>query len=332
MKYNLLGKTGLKVSELCLGTMTFGGREVIGNLGQDEADGLVARALDAGINFFDTADAYSRTKAEGMLGKALGNRRGDVVIATKVRIETGPGPNDLGLSRGHILSAVDASLRRLGSDYIDLYQVHLPDKLTPLEESLRALDDVVRWGKVRYIGVSNFPAWMLMKALGISDRNGWARFVCLQAHYTLIERSLERELIPAIQDQGLGLMIWSPLAGGFLSGKVTREATPEGSRRASFDFPPVHDRQRAFDILDVMREVATEQGLSVARIALAWELHQPPVTSAIIGAKRADQLEDNLKATEVRLTDDQLARLDKVSALSPEYPGWMLEHPWDDRV
>jgi len=332
MKYNLLGKTGLKVSELCLGTMTFGGREVIGNLGQDEANDLVARALDAGINFFDTADAYSRTKAEGMLGQALGARRSDVVIATKVRIETGPGPNDLGLSRGHILSAVDASLKRLGTDYIDLYQVHLPDKLTPLEETLRALDDVVRWGKVRYIGVSNFPAWMLMKALGISDRNGWARFVSLQAHYTLIERSLERELIPAIQDQGLGLMIWSPLAGGFLSGKVTREAAPEGSRRASFDFPPIHDRNRAFDIVDVMREIASEQNVSVARIGLAWLLHQPVVTSAIIGAKRADQLDDNLKATEVRLTDEQLARLDKVSALSAEYPGWMLEHPWDDRV
>jgi aryl-alcohol dehydrogenase-like predicted oxidoreductase len=333
MKYNVLGKTGLKVSELCLGTMTFGGREVIGNLGQDEANELVARALDAGINFFDTADAYSRTQAEVMLGKALGSRRSEVVIATKVRIETGPGPNDLGLSRGHILSAVDASLRRLGTDYIDLYQVHLPDKLTPLEETLRALDDVVRWGKVRYIGVSNFPAWMLMKALGISDKNGWARFVSLQAHYTLIERSLEREIIPALVDQGLGLMIWSPLAGGFLSGKVTREGdAPDGSRRASFDFPPIVNRDRAFDVVDVMREVASEQGISVARIGLAWLLHQPAVSSVIIGAKRPDQLDDNLKAVDVRLTDDQRKRLDGVSALSSEYPGWMLEYPWDDRI
>jgi aryl-alcohol dehydrogenase-like predicted oxidoreductase len=231
------------------------------------------------------------------------------------------------------LSAVDASLRRLGTDYIDLYQIHLPDKLTPIDETLRALDDVVRWGKVRYIGCSNLAAWQMMKALAVSDAHDWARFVSLQAHYTLIERSIEREIVPALRDQGLGLMVWSPLAGGFLSGKVTREGdAPEGSRRASFDFPPIGNRERAFDILDVMRQVAGEQNVSVARIGLAWLLHQEAVTSVIVGAKKPEQLDDNLKAIDVALTTDQLSRLDKVSALPAEYPGWMLQWAWDDRV
>lgn len=332
MRYRILGRTGLKVSELCFGTMTFGGGETIGVLDQRESDKLVARTLDAGINFFDTADAYSGTEAERMLGQALGTRRKEVIIATKVRLETGSGPNDVGLSRGHILDAVDASLRRLGTDYIDLYQIHISDALTPLEETLRALDDLVRWGKVRYIGCCNFAAWQLMKSLAISDMHDWARFVALQAHYTLIERGLERELVPLVKDQGLGLMIWSPLSGGFLSGKFTREnESPEDSRRSELDFPPIN-RERAFDVLDVMREIAAQHNVSVARIALAWLLYQDVVTSVIIGAKRLDQLEDNLLAPEVRLSEKDLKQLDEVSALPLEYPGWMLNRPWDDRI
>jgi aryl-alcohol dehydrogenase-like predicted oxidoreductase len=332
VKYNLLGRTGLKVSELCLGTMTFGGHEVIGALSEDEAAALVNRALDAGINLFDTADAYSHGVAEEMLGKALGKRRKEVVIATKARMDTGPGPNQVGLSRAHILEAVDASLRRLGTDYIDLYQTHLNDALTSPEETLRALDDLVRWGKVRYIGCSNINAWQVMKALSVSERHDWERFASFQGNYTVIERGMERELIPLLQDQGLGLLVWSPLAGGFLSGKFSREGHgPEGARRSSFDFPPI-DRQRAYNVLDVMQEIADRQYVSVSRVALAWLLHQPAVTSVILGARRIDQLDDNLLAAEVRLEDEDLRRLDAASALPLEYPGWMLAYPWDERV
>jgi aryl-alcohol dehydrogenase-like predicted oxidoreductase len=332
MRYRLLGRTGLKVSELCLGTMTFGGGQTIGGLGQTDADRLVARALDAGVNFFDTADVYSGGEAERMLGRALGARRKDIFVATKVRLRTEEGPNDIGLSRGHILDAVDASLRRLGTDYIDLYQIHIVDALTPLEETLRAFEDLVRWGKVRYIGCCNLPAWQIMKALAISDARGWVRFTSLQAHYTTVERGLERELAPLLSDQGLGLLVWSPLSGGLLSGKFTRESQgPEGSRRASFDFPPVN-RERAFDVVDVMREIASDHDVSVARIALAWLLHQDVVTSVIIGAKRLNQLEDNLLAPAVQLSDEDLKRLDRISALPSEYPGWMLTWSWDDRM
>jgi aryl-alcohol dehydrogenase-like predicted oxidoreductase len=333
MRYRLLGSTGIKVSELCLGTMTFGGGQTIGGIGQDTVNDLVAKALEAGVNFFDTANNYSGGDAERMLGRALGSRRKDVLIATKVRLKTGKkGINDVGLSRAHILDAVEASLERLGTDYIDLYQVHITDALTPLEETLRALEDLVRWGKVRYVGCCNYPAWQIVKALAISKAHDWSRFVSLQAHYSIASRDLERELMPMVKDQKLGLFIWSPLAGGLLSGKFSRDGEgPKGSRRASFDFPPI-DKERAFRVLEVMREIASKHDVSVTRIALGWLLHQDAVTSVIVGAKQLDQLEDNLRAAEVTLCEQELMRLDEVSALPKEYPGWMLDWPWDDRV
>jgi aryl-alcohol dehydrogenase-like predicted oxidoreductase len=332
MRYNLLGRTGLKVSELCLGTMTFGGWEVIGALTQDEASNLVNVALDAGINFFDTADAYSHGEAEKMLGRALGTRRREVVVASKVRLETGPGPNQVGLSRFHIIEAVEGSLRRLNTDYIDLYQTHLNDSVTPLEETLRALDDLVTAGKVRYIGCSNIHAWQVMKGLGISEKNGWVKYCAFQGNYTLVERGMERELIPMLKDQQLGLMVWSPLSGGFLSGKFKRgQEPPEDARRSQFDFPPVH-REVAYRAIDALEEIAKRENCSVARVALAWLLHQEVVTSVILGAKRPDQLRDNLQATEVRLSSEDLIRLNDSTTPTLEYPGWMMAHPWDDRM
>lgn len=329
MKYRLLGRTGLLVSELCLGTMTFGGEgfwEVIGKQGQDLANDLVARSLDAGINFIDTANVYSMGQSETILGKALeGKPRDRVVIATKVRGRMNEDVNGVGLSRYHIMNSVHDSLKRLNTDYIDLYQIHGFDSVTPLDETLRALDDLVHQGKVRYIGASNLAAWQLMKALGISDKHGLARFESLQAYYTIAGRDLEREIVPLVKDQQVGVMVWSPLAGGLLSGKFNRDGTgPDGSRRISFDFPPVN-KDRAFDVVDVMREVAAEVEASVAQVALAWLLHQSAVTTVIIGAKTTEQLEDNLKASTLQLNPDQLKRLDDVSKLPSEYPQWMLE-------
>lgn len=327
MKYKQLGRTGLLVSELCFGTMTFGGKgfwRAIGQLSQDAANDLVARVLDAGINFIDTADVYSEGEAEIILGKALGKRRKDVVLATKVFGRMGPGPNEVGLSRGHIMQAAEDSLTRLGTDYIDLYQIHGFDPLTPLEETLRALDDLVHSGKVRYIGCSNLAAWQLMKALWISDTHNLHRFESLQAYYTIAGRDLERDIVPVLKDQNLGLMVWSPLAGGLLSGKYDRDGSgPGGARRVDFDFPPV-DKDRAFDVVDVMREIASEKNVSVAQIALSWLLHQSVVTSVIIGAKTPEQLTDNLAAPDVEMSDDDLERLAKVSELPAEYPGWMF--------
>ena len=335
MKQRLLGATGLYVSELCLGTMTFGGKgfwEVIGRQPQAEVDDLVARSLDAGITFVDTADVYSFGESETMLGRALGARRHQVVLATKVRGRMSPGANDVGLSRGHIMASVDASLKRLGTDYIDLYQIHGWDPVTPLEETLRALDDVVRAGKVRYLGCSNLAAWQLMKALGLSDRHGWSRFVSTQSYYTLAGRDLEREVVPLLRDQGVGLLVWSPLAGGLLSGKfAAADAGVDGARRTTFDFPPV-DKPRAFRVVDAMRPIAAAHGVGVAAIALAWLLHQDVVTSVIIGAKNAAQLAENLKAPEVVLTADDLRVLGEVSALPPEYPGWMIARQSADRT
>jgi aryl-alcohol dehydrogenase-like predicted oxidoreductase len=335
MNYRMLGRTGLYVSELCFGAMTFGGEsfwKVIGEQGQTEADTLVARSLEAGINFFDTADVYSNGVSEELLGKALGARRKDVVLATKVRGRTGPGVNDVGLSRGHIMDSVHHSLRRLGTDYIDLYQIHGFDSVTPLDETLRALDDLVHQGKVRYLGASNLAAWQLMKALGLSGRHELARFESLQAYYSIAGRDLERELVPLMKDQQLGLMVWSPLAGGFLTGKYRRNAQgPEGARRTAFDFPPV-DKERAYNVIDAMDGVAQAHGVSVARVALAWLLHQPHVTTLIIGAKTQEQLEDNLAAPSLKLTAEQLAALAAVSALPPEYPGWMLARQGEDRT
>jgi len=335
MKYRALGNTGLFVSELCFGAMTFGGRgfwTVVGKVGEEDADRLVFRALDEGVNFFDTADVYSEGESERLLGRALGTQRKHIVLATKVRGRAGLGPNDVGLSRGHIMASIDASLKRLDTDYIDLYQIHGFDPLTPFEETLRALDDIVRAGKVRYIGCSNLAAWQLMKALGASERHNWSRFISLQAYYTIAGRDLERELVPLLLDQELGLMVWSPLAGGLLSGKFTRDGTsPEGTRRATFDFPPVN-KDRAFAIVDVMREVATEGGITVPQVALAWLLSKPYVTSVIMGAKNLEQLDDNLGATGIALDTGALKRLDEVSALAPEYPAWMIERQAADRT
>lgn len=333
----MLGSTGLKVSELCLGTMTFGGKgyfKVIGSLGQDPIDAIMKRSIDAGINFIDTANVYSEGLSETLTGQSihnLGLHRDDLVIATKVRGTMGQGPNDAGLTRKHIMQQAEASLKRLNIDYIDLYQIHSYDPLTPLEETLGALDDLVRSGKVRYIGASNMAAWQLMKALGYSAYNHLAKFVSLQAYYTIAGRDLERELIPLLHDQKVGLMVWSPLAGGLLSGKYDRnEEKKEGGRRANFDFPPVN-RDRTFNIIDVLQPMAKAKGASVAQLSLAWLLHQPAVTTVIIGANTQEQLEDNLKSTGVQFTADELKQLDEVSRISSEYPGWMLERTGADR-
>ena len=333
MQYRKFGRTGLLVSELCLGTMTFGGASgiwsQIGDLQQSEAEGLVGRAIDAGINFIDTADVYSEGQSEVITGQALKNLkipRDSVVVATKVLGETGSkGPNASGASRYHIMDGVKASLKRLQLDHIDLYQIHGFDPLTPIEETVHALDNLVQHGHVRYVGVSNWAAWQIAKALGIAERDRLARFESLQAYYTIAGRDLERELVPMLRSENVGLMVWSPLAGGLLSGKVDRHTeTEKGTRRATFDFPPVN-RERAYDCIDAMRVLAEARKVSVAQIALAWLLHQPVVTSVIIGAKRVDQLDDNIAATAITLSADELAALDKASALPPEYPGWMLE-------
>ncbi|MFS2057301.1 aldo/keto reductase [Kosakonia cowanii] len=339
MRYKKLGNTGLFVSELCLGTMTFGGQEdmwgKIGQLQQAQAEELVGRALDAGINFIDTADVYSGGRSEAITGQALKNLkvpRENVVVATKVFGETGTaGVNSRGSSRFHIIQSVKASLKRLQLDHIDLYQLHGFDPATPMEETLYALDTLVQHGHVRYIGVSNWAAWQIAKALGISERLGLARFASLQAYYTIAGRDLERELVPMMQSENVGLMVWSPLAGGLLSGKYDRDGKSEaGGRRVEFDFPPVN-KDRAFDCVDVMRTIADSKGVSVAQIALAWLLHQQAVTSVIIGAKRPEQLDDNLAATTVQLSDEELKQLDAVSALPREYPGWMLERQGEYR-
>ncbi len=341
MNYKQLGRTGLFVSEICLGAMTFGGNadagfwKAIGQLGQSEVDALVGRALAGGVNFFDTADVYSFGHSERLLGqtlKNLGVARKDVVIATKAFGEMGPGPNDRGASRGHILDSVKASLERLQTDHIDLYQIHGHDAVTPIDETLRALDDLVSQGLVRYVGVSNWSAWRIAKALGLSEAKGYARFETLQAYYSIAGRDLERELVPMLSEEKLGLMVWSPLAGGLLSGKFGPGAsTPEGSRRTNFDFPPVNT-DRAWACVAVMREVAAAHDSSVARVALAWLLAKPHIMSIIIGAKTLAQLEDNLAAAELVLSAEELARLDAVSALPSEYPGWMFERQGSARL
>ncbi len=324
-----LGRTGLFVSELCLGTMTFGGGEgmwrQIGALDQASAERLVGRAIDAGINFIDTADVYSEGLSEQITGQALRNLkilRENVVVATKAYGPTGPGMNSRGNTRLHLIDAVKASLKRLQLDHIDLYQIHGFDPATPIEETVRALDTLVQHGHVRYVGVSNWAAWQIMKALGIAERDRLARFDTLQAYYTIAGRDLEREIVPLLRSETLGLLVWSPLAGGLLSGKYGRDQQGDG-RRATFDFPPVN-RERAFACIDAMRTIATQRGVSVARIAIAWLLHQKVVTSVIIGAKRVDQLDDNIAATEIELTGEELDALDAVSALPSEYPGWMF--------
>jgi aryl-alcohol dehydrogenase-like predicted oxidoreductase len=330
MKYRLLGKTGLYVSEMCLGTMTFGNEgfwKVMGGLGQEPVNALVGQAFEQGINFFDTADVYSIGQSESLVGQALKDLRlprDQFVIATKATGSMDESPNGRGQSRYHLMHSLDASLRRLQLDHVDLYQLHGFDPLTPLEDTLSTLNDMVRSGKVRYVGLCNLAAWQVMKALAISDQRSWARFVSVQAYYTLAGRDLERELLPLIRDQQLGLMVWSPLAGGLLTGKFARDGKgPGDSRRDTFDFPPV-DKPRAFDCVDAMRPIAARHGVSVAQVALAWLLAQPVVSSVIIGAKTAAQLTDNIAATKLVLSAEDLATLEKVSQLPAEYPGWMI--------
>jgi aryl-alcohol dehydrogenase-like predicted oxidoreductase len=325
MKYRALGDTGVFVSELCLGAMTFGGTggvwQTIGGLGQAEVDSLVDRAIHAGVNFIDTANVYSAGVSETLVGRALYGKRHDVVLATKVRGRMGMGANDVGLSRLHIMREVEASLKRLDTDYIDLYQIHRTDPVASMEDTLRALDDLVRQGKVRYIGSSNLPAWQLMKALAISRAEGLERFKSTQSYYSLVGRELEWDTLPLIQDQGLGLLVWSPLAGGFLSGKFTRDMTGEG-RRKTFDFPPV-DKDKGYDIVDALAKIAKARGVSVAQVALGWVLAQRGVTSVIIGARNLTQLDDNLGAVDLVLTAEELKTLDDVSRVAPAYPLWM---------
>jgi aryl-alcohol dehydrogenase-like predicted oxidoreductase len=332
MRYHLLGQTGLYVSELCLGTMTYGGGkgiwETIGSLQQDAVNEQVKFAVEAGINFIDTANVYSMGKSEMLLGQALKTLalpREQLIIATKSTGSMDETPNGRGQSRHHIFNEVDASLKRLQLDYIDLYQLHGFDPLTPFEESLSALNDLVRSGKVRYIGLCNMAAWQIMKSLGVSQQNGFTKFVSVQAYYTIAGRDLEREVVPLLQDQKLGLMVWSPLAGGLLSGKykTADDKGPTGARRTTFDFPVV-DKQRAFQCVDAMRPLAQQHQVSVAQIALAWILSKPFVSSVIIGAKSMDQLRDNIAASRVQLTADEIKVLDEVSQLPPEYPGWMI--------
>lgn len=337
MKFNQLGTTGIFLSELCLGTMTFGGKgfwKTIGQTPQDEANALVKNSLDAGVNFIDTANVYSEGLSETMLGKALkdlGVDRQQVFVATKVLIRMGTGANQVGLSRGHIQDSVNDSLDRLGLDHIDLLYIHGVDPVTSLEETLQGLEDVVRAGKVRYLGVSNHPAWSVMKAQAIARGRGTTHFVAGQYYYSLAGRDIEREIIPMAQDQNIGIMPWSPLAGGFLSGKFTRDNPKAGdSRRDDFDFPPV-DREKTYDIIDRMQSIAGGHQVSCARVALAWLLRKPAVCSVIIGARNKEQLEDNLKATELSLSDEELEQLDEVSALPLHYPRWMMDRQAEKR-
>jgi aryl-alcohol dehydrogenase-like predicted oxidoreductase len=319
--------------------MTFGdGRglfKVLSSVDQTGADELVKMALDGGINFFDTADNYTEGASEKILGQSLKNlnvARQHVVIATKVYSRVGPGRNDVGASRGHIMDGVEASLRRLQTDHIDLYQIHGNDAVTPLEETLRALDTLVQQGKVRYIGCSNWQAWKIAKALGISEFKGLTRFDTLQAYYSIAGRDIEREIVPLLESEKVGLLVWSPLAGGLLSGKFSRtNQKPADSRRTEYDFPLV-DKERTWKILDVIAPIAKAHGCSAARLSLAWLLAKPVVTSVIIGAKRPEQLQDNLGAMELTLAQDELRHLDEVSALALEYPGWVLPFQGADRL
>ncbi len=337
MKYNLFGNTGLIVSELCYGTMTFGGEgywKPIGGLQQDDATALIKASIEGGINFIDTANVYSYGQSETLLGKAikdLGTKRHELVIATKLRGRMGEGHNNAGLSRYHIFQSIDESLTRLGMDHVDILYVHGVDPLTPVEQTMHALNDVVASGKVRYIAVCNWPAWMVMKAQGIAAVNGWHKFEGLQYFYSLAGRDIERERIPMALDQHLAVMPWSPLAGGFMSGKYTRHQDKAGGRRDSFDFPPLN-KDKAYDIIDVMEAIGKAHNVSVAEVALAWVRLQRGITSTIIGAKTVEQLHANIKSTQLVLSPDELKQLDEVSALNKEYPGWMVERQGGDRV
>jgi aryl-alcohol dehydrogenase-like predicted oxidoreductase len=337
MKYNFLGNTGLVVSELCFGTMTFGGKgiwEAIGTTQQKEVNDLMKVVVDSGINFIDTANVYSYGESEKLLGQSIrdvGFNRHELVIATKVRGRMSASQNNVGLSRYHIFQSVDESLKRLQLDHIDVLYVHGVDPKTPVEEIMRSLNDIVLTGKVRYIAVCNWPAWMVMKALGIAEKRGWNKFVGMQYFYSLAGRDIEREILPLAADQNLAVMPWSPLAGGFLGGKYSREAeTADGSRRTTFDFPPIN-KEKTYDIIDVIAEIAIQHNIGIAEVALAWIRQQKGITSTIIGAKNIEQLNANIKSTEVQLSAGDLQKINEISALPREYPGWMVERQSGDR-
>jgi aryl-alcohol dehydrogenase-like predicted oxidoreductase len=338
MQYKILGNTGVLVSELCLGAMTFGGKgmwEAIGQLKQAEVNNLIKIALENGINFIDTANAYSEGLSEQLLGQALkdlGTNRQHVFLATKVRLRMGPGANQVGLSRLHIIDSVNDSLKRLQTEHIDLLYIHGVDPITPLEETMCGLEEVVRSGKVRYIGVSNHPAWKVVKANSYAERMGWPRFVVSQNYYSIAGRDIEREIIPMALSEGISIMPWSPLAGGFLSGKYTRDKEKAGdSRRDEFDFPPIN-KEKAYDVIDVLLKIGKSHNASAAQVALAWMLKKPGVTSIIIGAKKQEQLLDNIASTRLKLSELEMTELEQVSALTPEYPGWMMNRQMAGRM
>ncbi|MDT0263870.1 aldo/keto reductase [Jatrophihabitans lederbergiae] len=337
MEYRQLGNSGLRVSTITLGTMGFGGTGWASPVGTIDVEGArkqIGLARDAGVNLIDTADVYSNGLSEEIVGQALGSDREDVLLATKVRMPMGEGPNDAGLSRHHILRGVEASLRRLGTDYIDLYQVHEWDGQTPLEETLSALDSLVQSGKVRYIGASNYAAWHLMKALGVSERNGYQRFVSQQIYYSLQARDAETELVPVSIDQGLGILVWSPIAGGLLSGKYRQGVeAPAGSRHLSdWSEPPVHDEDKLYNTIETLVEIGSDHGVSAAQVALAYTMAKPAVTSLIVGARTEEQLRDNLASAELTLTPDEIARLDAVSSEPLRYPYWHQANTSSDRL
>ncbi|MDY6805955.1 MAG: aldo/keto reductase [Cyanobacteriota bacterium] len=336
MQYTTLGKTGLVVSRLAFGAMTFGVGEMMpglnNNIDQTLADQMVGRAFDAGINLFDTADAYMRGVSETMLGKALGSRRQEAIVATKVGFRTGDALTDAGLSYRHIMASAEASLKRLGTDYIDLYQIHITDPIVPPEETLRALEDLVRRGMVRYIGFSNLPAWKAAQMVGIQERYNYTRFAAGQMYYSLVGRDLEHEVVPFVEDAGIGVLTWSPLASGFLSGKYTRETpVPEDSRRKQFQFPPV-DVEKGYEVVDALKSIAADRDASPARVAIAWILTKPFVSSVIVGANKMSHLEDNLGAADLNLSPEEVERLDEMTAPKPLYPGWMQSMGLDPKV
>jgi aryl-alcohol dehydrogenase-like predicted oxidoreductase len=337
MEYRQLGRSGLRVSTLTLGTMTFGGGGKFANVGSTDADGArrqVDMCLDAGVNLIDTADVYSDGASEEILGQALAGRRDRVLLATKARMAMGDGPNDAGLSRHHLIRACEASLRRLGTDHIDLYQVHEWDGQTPLEETLEALDDLQRAGKIRYAGCSNYAGWQLAKALGISERRGLARFVSQQVYYSLQSRDAEYELVPAGLDHGVGMLVWSPLAGGLLSGKYRRgQDGPAGARHLTdWNEPPVRDEEQTYDVIEAAVEVGAAHGVSAAQVALAWLLGRPGVSSLVVGARTDEQLADNLAAAQLELSAEERARLDALSAPPLIYPHWHQAKTAVDRL
>jgi aryl-alcohol dehydrogenase-like predicted oxidoreductase len=337
MDYRQLGRSGLRVSALTLGTMTFGGAgkfASVGTTGVDDARRQIDMCLDAGVNMIDTADVYSDGASEEILGQALAGRRDHVLLATKARMAMGDGPNDAGLSRHHLIRACEASLRRLGTDHVDLYQVHEWDGVTPMEETLGALDDLVRAGKVRYVGCSNFSGWQLSKALGVSERLGLARYVSQQIYYSLQSRDAEYELVPAGIDQGVGILVWSPLAGGLLSGKYRRgQEGPAGARHLTdWNEPPVRDEEQTYDVIEAAVEIGARHGVSAAQVALAWLLGRPGVSSVVVGARTDEQLADNLAAAQLELSAEERARLDALSAPPLIYPHWHQAKTAADRL